>query len=157
MRGVRHTPPHRVTFYATQDQINALLPIGFHAQRLTAFVDGTTTAADASGGAYRHALCVGLDSVLSGFRASIVEVERDIMQDEALPLGYIRYKLREYELLFPALHDVIKDIQARSLHGGQILDCLDKHSQTGVPVIKACLRRCVACGARVGRAPAAGD
>lgn len=77
-----------------QAQVNAILPVGFHAHRLTVFVDRTTTSSAVSG-AYRHALCVGIDTVLTGYRAAIVEVERDIMKDESLPLGYIRFKLRE--------------------------------------------------------------
>jgi hypothetical protein len=48
---------------------------------------------------------------------------------------------KRYELLFPALCEVIRQIQARGIRGAALCNCLYRASITGFPEVKACIER----------------
>lgn len=149
--------------------VNAIVPVGHKFRELTRFVDNTemdglapvgahlddgdvagaggidhasgVAGATLGGLAYRRALGVGVEAMLDEYRGALVATEEAMLEDRTLPLTFIRAAVRPYADVFPALVDVVREVQREQLKGGKILDCLDKHSQVGKPSVQKAIHR----------------
>ncbi|GFO41975.1 gamma-tubulin complex component [Plakobranchus ocellatus] len=92
-------------------------------------------------GLYLKCVCQGVDSVLEDYRASLQQLEQDVLQDAHLPLSHFSCKLQQYHLLFPALASTLDEIVSNRAHGCYILDILYKNAMFGKPVVKDALNR----------------
>ncbi|KAL9985958.1 hypothetical protein ACROYT_G000009 [Oculina patagonica] len=102
--------------------------------------DGTTLAQEPFG-LYIQAFCTGLDQVLDSYRKSLIDLEKQILEDPNLPLTYIEHSLEQYQVLFPAIWSVIEQIQASKALGCQILDILHQSCNCGIPDVRDALER----------------
>lgn len=102
-------------------------------------------------GLYVRAMCVGLDEILHAYRACLLQVEQEILEDTSalFPLSKLRYLLREYITILPPLASLVSELQMRStdavtvIHGGQLLNYLHRRSLCGISAVQQCMRRLV--------------
>lgn len=92
-------------------------------------------------GLYVKCVCQGLDCVLEDYRASLQELEQEVLQDAHLPVAHFSCKLQKYHLLFPALSSTLEEIVSNRAHGCYILDILYKNAMYGKPIVKDALNR----------------
>ncbi|KAK3797703.1 hypothetical protein RRG08_054720 [Elysia crispata] len=92
-------------------------------------------------GLYVKCVCQGLDSVLEDYRASLQQLEQEVLQDAHLPVSHFSCRLQQYQLLFPALASTLDEIVSNRAHGCYILDILYKNAMFGKPVVKDALNR----------------
>ena len=126
---------------------SALSPSPSSSEATTAARPTETSAGsyDATGrhrGVYMRALGMALGTTLAEYREVILEEERAYMADRARPLAQLMFSLRKYELLFPAVCRVIRQIESGAgIHGAALCNCLYRASITGFPEVKACFDR----------------
>ena len=73
---------------------------------------------DIAPGLYMNALCYTLqDDILTDYEDFIVTLEQEIMMDQDMTLSAIMSRLqdRDYNLLFPAISQLLQDIQTRKV------------------------------------------
>ncbi|KAF0976928.1 hypothetical protein FDP41_004223 [Naegleria fowleri] len=58
-----------------------------------------------------------------------------------MPLTYLKQLLRDYEIIFPNLLDIVKQVQAENLSGAKLLDFLYNATFSGIPIIEASINR----------------
>ncbi|KAG2388301.1 hypothetical protein C9374_000465 [Naegleria lovaniensis] len=58
-----------------------------------------------------------------------------------MPLTYLKQLLRDYEIIFPHLLDIVKQVQAENLSGAKLLDFLYNSTFSGIPIIEASINR----------------
>jgi len=58
-----------------------------------------------------------------------------------MPLTYLKQLLRDYEIIFPKLLDIAKQIQKENLTGATLLDFLYGATFSGIPIIEASVQR----------------
>lgn len=87
-------------------------------------------------GLYLKAFCSGLDRVLDSYRQKLLSLEKEILADPHLPVSHLQYSLEEYQLLFPALSNLIQQLHLQKAHGCYILELLHKSAANGIPSVK---------------------
>ncbi|RUS76183.1 hypothetical protein EGW08_016061 [Elysia chlorotica] len=92
-------------------------------------------------GLYVKCVCQGLDSVLEDYKASLRQLEQEVLQDAHLPVAHFSCKLQEYHLLFPGLASTLDEIVSNKAHGCYILDILHRNAMFAKPVVKDALNR----------------
>ncbi|XP_031558122.1 gamma-tubulin complex component 4-like [Actinia tenebrosa] len=92
-------------------------------------------------GLYIQAFSTGLDQVLHDYRQVLVELEGKVLKDPCLPLSHVEHSLEKYQVLFPALDNLINQIQTQKAGGCKLLDILYQNSICGIPVVKECMER----------------
>ncbi|KAI0235900.1 Gamma-tubulin complex component 4 [Lamellibrachia satsuma] len=90
-------------------------------------------------GLYVMSLCQGLDSALAPYRQTLLQVERQLLADPHLTVAYVQSALEEYQLLFPALSQLLDQIETHKAHGCQILEFINRAANCGIPVVKKTL------------------
>ena len=68
-------------------------------------------------GLYVRAFCKGLEQVLEPYRQRLILLEREVLADPQLTVGYIQSSLDEFQDLFPVLTAVIQQIEHHKVRG----------------------------------------
>jgi gamma-tubulin complex component 4 len=90
---------------------------------------------------YVRALCAGIEEVLDAYLNTLTQFEQRVLIDPIMPLSYLKQALREFEILFPQLHQLAHHIQTQNVRGGYLLDYIHKQTYNGIPVIRNALTR----------------
>ncbi|XP_043477016.1 gamma-tubulin complex component 4-like [Leptopilina heterotoma] len=103
------------------------------------------TESDLVFGLYLRAFCNGMDEALEPFRQEIIEMEQIVLNDSHTPVSMILCRLQKYLSLFCVFNSIISEIQSRKLYGCKLLQCVHKHSNTGIPEVKEALEKVMRC------------
>lgn len=156
-----------IPFIAPSDKvlINQIVRVGYEYSRINAFAEKITdfdssnrrvsfvevdrrekdsnsspkTAAfqETRHGIYLRALGTSLNSKLANYREVIMHEEKAYMLDQTRPLSQLMFSLRKYSLLFPAIINVIQEIEDKRICGAALCNCIYRASITGFEQIKS--------------------
>lgn len=144
-----------------KEATNQTCNIGFYYCLIDAFVTsnlrlGVTSLGGVSAGPdvdnevglYVRALSVGLAEVLAKYRASVLQLEQEILASPVnYPLSKLHYHLRDYFVILPPLSALVQQITSSKqgpgtgLHGGHLLNLIYKKSLTGIDAVRVTFKR----------------
>ena len=87
-------------------------------------------------GVYLKAFCSGVKEILQVYKEHLLSIEHEYLKDRTLTIASLQLRLSLYSQSFPALTQLMSDIQDQGLRGGQLLDALHQRCTSGNPVIK---------------------
>ncbi|KAF9919612.1 Gamma-tubulin complex component 4 [Linnemannia zychae] len=147
---------------AEKESLNQLAQLGFYFQQFNTFItscrlssqyynqqssqDDEATDKPATPGLYLRAMANALDKKLQSYRQVIIQTEAAILSGEdnlggIVPLSVISGRFAPYHLVFPAIANLLDDIQTATLSdtpyiGGRLINLLQDRSTSGVPIQK---------------------
>ncbi|KAF9089626.1 Gamma-tubulin complex component 4 [Mortierella sp. GBA35] len=147
---------------AEKEGLNRLAQLGFYFKEFNSFItscrsssqqnrqqpaaDDEAIVAPAPPGLYLRAMANALDKKLQSYRQVIVQTEAAILSGQdnlggIVPLSTISGRFAPYQLVFPAIANLLSDIQTAALTetpytGGRLIDLLQDRSASGVPIHK---------------------
>jgi len=75
-------------------------------------------------GVYVKAFCSGVQEIMTEYKEHILAIEQEYLKDRALTIGCLQQKLGVFYSTFPALLNVMDEIEDQGLKGGELLDVL---------------------------------
>jgi gamma-tubulin complex component 4 len=75
-------------------------------------------------GVYVKAFCSGVNEMLTIYKEHILAIEREFLQDRSLTVLSLQQKFGIYFQMFPALLNLMYEIEEQSKRGGEILNAL---------------------------------
>ncbi|KAG0317617.1 hypothetical protein BGZ99_006188, partial [Dissophora globulifera] len=140
-----------------RELLNRLAQLGFYVQEFNKFIAACQSHATSLSqqrlsqplspvlpGLYIKALASALDRKLQGYRQVIVQTEAAILSGQdnlggVVPLPVISARFASFQLVFPAVYDLIVTIRNASVTdkpflGGRLIDLLQQKAASGVPV-----------------------
>ncbi|KAF9330720.1 Gamma-tubulin complex component 4 [Linnemannia elongata] len=147
---------------AEKEGLNRLAQLGFYFKEFNTFItscrspsqqrgqitpsDGEATNVPTPPGLYLRAMANALDKKLQSYRQVIVQTEAAILSGEdnlggIVPLSTISGRFAPYQLVFPAIANLLSDIESAALteapySGGRLINLLQDRSASGVPIQK---------------------
>ncbi|EFC50803.1 predicted protein [Naegleria gruberi] len=93
----------------------------------------------------------GLQEILEGYLRILTKAEQEfcVFEDDSesetiqniMPLTYLKQLLRDYEIIFPKLLDIIQQVESENLIGARLLDFLHNSTFSGIPIIEATITK----------------
>ncbi|KAG0339025.1 hypothetical protein BG000_002990 [Podila horticola] len=143
---------------AEKEGLDRLAQLGFYFKEFNDFIAAYRTPTFASSsapqqpqGLYLKALANTLEARLQGYRGTIIQTEASILSGEdnlggMVPLSTISARFAPYQLVFPAISNLIAQIRAGyttsgqeeriPYSGGALIDLLQDKAASGVPIQK---------------------
>ncbi|KAK3817162.1 MAG: gamma-tubulin complex component protein [Linnemannia gamsii] len=147
---------------AEKEGLNRLAQLGFYFKGFNTFITSSRSSSQqhhrqsspnnetdnvpAPPGLYLRAMANALDRKLQCYRQVIVQTEAAILSGEdnlggIVPLSTISGRFAPFQLVFPAIANLLSDIQSAALtevpyHGGRLINLLQARSASGVPIQK---------------------
>ncbi|TYK22385.1 gamma-tubulin complex component 4-like protein [Cucumis melo var. makuwa] len=90
---------------------------------------------------YRRAIANGIVEILSIYRSAVLHVEQKLLSETVPILAIVTQGLDKFFVLFPPLHQLIREIERDDIQGGQLLNLLHKRCHCGVPELQTCIQR----------------
>ncbi|PAA93265.1 hypothetical protein BOX15_Mlig032545g1 [Macrostomum lignano] len=129
--------------------INRLCQLGAHYIRFQDFIAERSSYLDSdkpTAGLYAKVFSDALDNCLETYRARLVDLESELIADPYLSLNYVQCRLEEFQLLFPALSDLLESIERSNARGTQLMEKIVHRMPCGLPsaqsAFDALLQRC---------------
>jgi hypothetical protein len=125
-----------VSFISSSERvaINRLVQAGYTFHWLSNAVRKRKT----SPSLYVRALVHRIDVILTEYLDLLVAIEADALQNPGeVTVAHLQSRVRSFDIVFSVLRKVIETIHTKKLVGGQVLNLLHKHSNTGMPDVKA--------------------
>ncbi|KAL9650924.1 hypothetical protein ABK040_015027 [Willaertia magna] len=126
--------------------IQQLCQLGFQYKKLSDF-----SIHFKSDSLYIKGLCQGLNEILESYIHTIIKLEQEYCLKEEeeennndtiiMPLTYLKQLLRDYEIIFPKLMEIINQIKFENLRGALLLDFLYNMTLSGIPIVESCIQR----------------
>eukprot|EP00794_Sanderia_malayensis_P009583 gene9584-10570_t len=123
------------------EQLKEICKIGSLYKKITEFVQFYSIDLSPWKNLQILSFAAGLDKILDPYREILIKLEKEILQDSNVPLSYIQNSLESYHFLFPALAEIIDIIEAKKIHGCQILNLIHEYSCCGIPDVKIALEK----------------
>lgn len=147
---------------AEKEGLNRLAQLGFYFKEFNTFItscrspsqqrgqitpsNGEATNVPTPPGLYLRAMANALDKKLQSYRQVIVQTEAAILSGDdnlggIVPLSTISGRFAPYQLVFPAIANLLSDIESAALteapySGGRLINLLQDRSASGVPIQK---------------------
>lgn len=147
---------------AEKEGLNRLAQLGFYFKAFNTFITSCRSPSQQHGqqtppngevanvpaplGIYLRAMANALDRKLQSYRQVIVQTEAAILSGEdnlggIVPLSTISGRFAPYQLVFPAIANLLSDIESAALteapySGGRLINLLQDRSASGVPIQK---------------------
>ena len=124
-----------ISFVSSSERvaINRLVKTGYTFRWLCHIVRQRYTAPSL----YVRALVASIDTILTEYLDLLVLIESDALQHPGeVTIAHIQARIRSFDVVFSVLRTVIETIDNKALVGGQVLNLLHKHSNTGMPDVK---------------------
>ena len=124
-----------ISFVSSSERvaINRLVKTGYTFRWLCHIVRQRHTAPSL----YVRALVASIDTILTEYLDLLVLIESDALQHPGeVTIAHIQARIRSFDVVFSVLRTVIETIDNKALVGGQVLNLLHKHSNTGMPDVK---------------------
>lgn len=147
---------------AEKEGLNRLAQLGFYFKEFNTFITSCRSPSQQRGqitpsngeasnvptppGLYLRAMANALDKKLQSYRQVIVQTEAAILSGEdnlggIVPLSTISGRFAPYQLVFPAIANLLSDIESAALteapySGGRLINLLQDRSASGVPIQK---------------------
>lgn len=96
-------------------------------------------------GVYIKAFCSGVNEVLTVYREHILAIEQEYLKDRSLTVLSLQQKFGIYFQMFPALLNLMFEIEEQSKRGGEILNALHQKCTSGNPIIKNMFAKILFC------------
>ena len=125
-----------VSFISSSERvaINRLVKTGYTFQWLCLAVRQRQT--DPS--LYVRALVHSINGILTEYLDLLVRIEADALRNPGeVTIAHLQSRVRSFDVVFSVLRTVVATIHAKRLIGGQVLNLLHQHSNTGMPDVKA--------------------
>lgn len=119
-----------------QQMINYICKIGHFYADLETFVSDLH-----DDGLYLRALRNGIDEELTGYRQSLVMLEKKVRTHQNLPLSHMCTAMDQWYTLLPAFSECVQDALSTQHRGVILLDTLKRHGTTGVRPIETAFAR----------------
>ncbi|CAD5116396.1 DgyrCDS5290 [Dimorphilus gyrociliatus] len=87
-------------------------------------------------GIYIRSFYASLDKILQPYRDALVILEEKLYKDPHISAAAFQAELEDYQLIFPALSNVIDQIEEQNERGCQILSVLSSAANIGSPTIR---------------------
>ena len=124
-----------VSFISSSERvaINRLVKTGYTFQWLCRVVRQRHSAQSL----YVRALVHSMDNILTEYLDLLVVIESDALQHPGeVTVAHLQSRVRSFDVIFSVLRTVVETIDKKKLVGGQVLNLLHKHSNTGMPDVK---------------------
>ena len=83
------------------------------------------------------------------YKEHILAVEQEFLRDRSMTVLSLQQKFSIYFQMFPALLNLMLEIEEQSQRGGEILNCLYQKCTCGNPIIKNMFTKILFCCHRV--------
>jgi len=148
-------------------QLRRILQLGFHYSQLEAFVtaqlfglrpggadagppaETAVAAARLPRSPYVVAFAEALEEVLQPYRARVLELEQQVIRTPELSLPALQLGFSGFELVLPALCQLVSTVQAEALSGARLLDELHAAACGSTLALRGCVEQLLAHTQRV--------
>jgi gamma-tubulin complex component 4 len=96
-------------------------------------------------GVYIKAFCSGVSEIIQVYKEHILEIERDYLKERSLTVMSLQQKFGVYFQMFPALLDLMFEVEEQSKRGGEILNALYQKCVSGNPIVKNMFSKILFC------------
>lgn len=96
-------------------------------------------------GVYIKAFCSGVNEMITIYKEHILAIEREYLKDRSLTVLSLQQKFGIYFQMFPALLNLMFEIEEQSKRGGEILNALYQKCTSGNPIVKNMFSRILFC------------
>ena len=96
-------------------------------------------------GVYIKAFCSGVNEMIGIYKEHILVIEREYLKDRSLTVLSLLQKFGIYFQMFPALINLMDEIEEQTKRGGEILNALYQKCTSGNPIIKNMFSRILFC------------
>ncbi|EFJ37238.1 hypothetical protein SELMODRAFT_77770 [Selaginella moellendorffii] len=90
---------------------------------------------------YQRAVANGVTEVLAKYRSAVLTLEKNILADPLPVLAIVTQCLKQFDLLLPPLHALVREVESKKLRGGKLLNFLHERSHCGIPELQTWIQR----------------
>ncbi|XP_041021259.1 gamma-tubulin complex component 4 homolog isoform X2 [Juglans microcarpa x Juglans regia] len=90
---------------------------------------------------YRRAIANGIVEILAVYRSAVLHIEQKLLAETVPILATVTQGLNKFFVLLPPLYELVLEIERDDIHGGQLLNLLQKRCHCGVPELQTCIQR----------------
>ncbi|KAF9437735.1 hypothetical protein BGZ76_011373 [Entomortierella beljakovae] len=131
-----------------KESLDQLAQLGFYFKQFNTFISNCRSHSHTrqQSGIYIRALANALERKLQVYRNVIVQAEAAILSGEdnlggVIPLTSISARFAPFQLVFPAIYNLITDIEIAALSqkpckGGKLINLLQDRAASGVPILE---------------------